>query len=79
MAQKAPELGILYVSGKTAKAEFDVVTVVVLDFSKLHDSKWFFKKKQSLTTLAVGEQLQISSKSPKESSGAPISRADSKA
>jgi hypothetical protein len=24
-------------------------TFVVLDFSKLHDSKWFFKKKQSLS------------------------------
>jgi len=48
------------------------LTSVVLDFSKLHDSKWFFQKKTAINRLAVGAQLQISSKSLKASSGAPI-------
>jgi len=47
------------------------LTSVVLDFSKLHDSKCFFQRKTVTFTLAVREQLQISSKSPKASSGAP--------
>ena len=38
MAQKAPELGILYVSGKTAKAEFGAFSLLSFSTS-LHDSK----------------------------------------
>ena len=48
-------------------------TSVVLDFSELNYSKWFFKKTVT-NTLAVGAQLQIPSKSLKAPSGAPIRR-----